>query len=55
MPEEVTIPDLVELNRRAIESAARRDLDEAMSVYGPDSVYVDEVYAAVEQLGESMG
>jgi hypothetical protein len=36
MPEEVTSPDLVELSRRAVESAARRDFDEAMSVYVPD-------------------
>jgi ketosteroid isomerase-like protein len=39
MTEKSTIPDLVELNRRAIESAARRDFDEAMSSYGPDSVW----------------
>jgi ketosteroid isomerase-like protein len=39
MPEESTTPDLVELNRRAIESAARRDWDSAMVSYGPDSVW----------------
>ncbi len=39
MPGESTTPDLVELNRRAIESAARRDFDAAMSPYGPDSVW----------------
>jgi ketosteroid isomerase-like protein len=39
MSEESTTPDLVELNRRAIESAARRDFDAAMSPYGPDSVW----------------
>jgi len=37
MSEESTTPDLVELNRRAIESAARRDWDAAMVSYGPDS------------------
>jgi hypothetical protein len=35
--EESTTPDL--LNRRAIESAARRDWDAAMTPYGPDSVW----------------
>jgi ketosteroid isomerase-like protein len=39
MSEESTTPDLIELNRRAVESAACRDFDAAMSVYGPDSVW----------------
>jgi ketosteroid isomerase-like protein len=39
MSEEVTTPDLVELNRRAIDSAARSDFHQAMSVYGPDAVW----------------
>jgi ketosteroid isomerase-like protein len=39
MEEESTTPDLVELNRRAIESATRGDFDAAMSSYGPDSVW----------------
>ena len=39
MPEESSTPDLVELNRHAIESAARRDFDAAMRSYGPDSVW----------------
>jgi ketosteroid isomerase-like protein len=39
MAEESTTPDLVELNRRAIESGARRDWDAAMASYGPDSVW----------------
>ena len=39
MPEESSAPDLVELGRRAIECAGRGDLDEAMTVYGPDSVW----------------
>lgn len=39
MSEESTTSDLVELNRRAIESAARRDWDAATSCYGPDSVW----------------
>jgi hypothetical protein len=30
-------------------------VDEVMSVYGPDSVYVDEAHAAAEQLAESRG
>jgi hypothetical protein len=55
MSEEVTARDLVELKRRAIESAARRDFDEAMSVYRPDSVYVGEAHAAAKQLAESRG
>jgi ketosteroid isomerase-like protein len=39
MSEESTTPNLVELTRHAIESAARHDLDEAMSVYGPTSIW----------------
>jgi len=39
MSEEPTTPDLVELTRHAIESAGDRDLDAALSVYGPDSVW----------------
>jgi ketosteroid isomerase-like protein len=39
MAEESTIPDLAELNRRAIESGARGDWDAAMGSYGPDSVW----------------
>jgi ketosteroid isomerase-like protein len=39
MSEESTTPDLVELNRRAIESAASGDFDVAISCYGPDSVW----------------
>jgi ketosteroid isomerase-like protein len=39
MPEESTTPDLVELNRRAIEAVSRRDFDEAMARYGPESVW----------------
>jgi ketosteroid isomerase-like protein len=39
MEEESATPDLVELNRRAIESATRGDFDAAMSSYGPDSVW----------------
>ena len=39
MTEESTTPDLVELNRRAIEAVARGDFDEAMIPYGPDSVW----------------
>ena len=39
MSEQITTPELVELNRRAIESAARNDFDRAMGVYGPDWVW----------------
>jgi ketosteroid isomerase-like protein len=39
MPEQSTPPGLVELNRRAIESVARRDFAATMAVYGPDSVW----------------
>jgi hypothetical protein len=38
MPDESTTPDLVELTRRAIEAAGRRDFDAAMSFYTGDSV-----------------
>jgi hypothetical protein len=37
--EESTTPDLVELTRRAIECGARREVDEAMSFYGPDPAW----------------
>ena len=39
MSEESTTPDLVELNRRAIEAVSRRDFDAAMASYGPESVW----------------
>jgi ketosteroid isomerase-like protein len=39
MPEESTTPDIVELNRRAIEAVGRGDLDAAMSPYRPDAVW----------------
>jgi len=39
MAKESTAPDLVELMRRAIESGARGEVDEAMSIYGPDPVW----------------
>ena len=39
MAEESTTPDLVELNRRAIESVVRGDFDAAMNSYGPNSVW----------------
>jgi ketosteroid isomerase-like protein len=39
MSEESTTPDLVELTRRAIEAAGRRDFDAAMSFYTQDSVW----------------
>jgi ketosteroid isomerase-like protein len=37
--EESTTPDLVELVRRSIEAAARRDFDAAMSVYSPRAIW----------------
>ena len=39
MSEESTTPDLVELVRRQLEAANRRDLDAFMSVCPPDGVY----------------
>jgi ketosteroid isomerase-like protein len=39
MPEESTTPDLVELVRRALEAANRRDLDAATSSFAPDAVF----------------
>jgi ketosteroid isomerase-like protein len=39
MFEESTTPDLVELTRRAIEAAGRRDFDAAMSFYTRDSAW----------------
>jgi ketosteroid isomerase-like protein len=39
MPDESTTPDLVELTRRAVESVNCRDLDTALSIYGPGSVW----------------
>jgi ketosteroid isomerase-like protein len=39
MPEESTTPDLVGLNRRAIEAVGRREFDAAMTPYGPESVW----------------
>jgi ketosteroid isomerase-like protein len=39
MSRESTTPDLVALNRRAIEAVARGDFDAAMAPYGPESVW----------------
>ena len=39
MPEESTTPDLVELLRRALEAANRRDLDAVISFYASDTVF----------------
>jgi ketosteroid isomerase-like protein len=39
MSEESTTQDLVELNRRAFEPVARRDVDGIMSFYAPDAVW----------------
>jgi hypothetical protein len=44
MPEESTTPDLVELARRSVEALNRRDLDAAMSVYGPNSVWDNSAF-----------
>ncbi|MEA2153686.1 MAG: SnoaL-like domain [Solirubrobacteraceae bacterium] len=39
MSEESTTPDLVELMRRGLEAANRRDVDAGASFYAPDAVY----------------
>jgi ketosteroid isomerase-like protein len=39
MSEESTTPDLVELTRLSFEAGSRRDLDAALSFYGPDAVW----------------
>jgi ketosteroid isomerase-like protein len=38
MPEESTTPDLVELTRRSLEAADRRDFDLLVSIYAPDAI-----------------
>jgi len=39
MTEESTTPDLVELARRSVESAGKRDLDAIMAFFTPDAVW----------------
>jgi ketosteroid isomerase-like protein len=39
MAEESTTPDLVELVRRSVEAADKRDLDAHMTFYAPDAVW----------------
>lgn len=39
MSEESTAPDLVELARRSVETASKRDLDATMAFYTPDAVW----------------
>jgi ketosteroid isomerase-like protein len=39
MPEESTTPDLVELVRRLLEAANRRDLDVVLSFFAPNAVW----------------
>src|SRR2546421_12056238 len=39
MPEESTTPDLVELTRRVLEAANRRDFDVLMSFFASDAVW----------------
>ena len=39
MSEESTTPDLVERTRRSFLAGSRRDVDAAMSFYGPESVW----------------
>jgi len=39
MSEESTTPDLVELVRRSVEAAGKRDLDAHMAFYAPDAVW----------------
>jgi ketosteroid isomerase-like protein len=39
MPEEATVPDPVELTRRAFEAANQRDTDAVMSFFAPGAVF----------------
>jgi ketosteroid isomerase-like protein len=39
MAEEPTSPELLDVDRRAIEAVGRRDFDAAVSMYRPDSVW----------------
>ena len=39
MPEESTTPDLVELAQGFLDALNARDIDTAISIYGPDSVW----------------
>ena len=60
MPEGATTPDVVELTRRSVEALNRRDLDTALSAYGPNSVWdnsafgleTNEGFAAIRQFFE---
>jgi ketosteroid isomerase-like protein len=45
MPEESTTPDLVELSRRFVEAANRRDWDALMSHLAPDAVWESKAMA----------
>jgi ketosteroid isomerase-like protein len=44
MPEGATTPDVVELTRRSVEALNRRDLDTALSAYGPNSVWDNSAF-----------
>jgi ketosteroid isomerase-like protein len=46
MPEESTTPDLVELVRRQIEAAQRRDFDALMSFYATDAIWDGSSFGA---------
>jgi ketosteroid isomerase-like protein len=58
--DESTTPDLEELARRSVEAFNRRDLDAALSVYGPNSIWdnsafgleTNEGFAAIRQFIE---
>jgi ketosteroid isomerase-like protein len=39
MSEEATTPDLMELVRRSVETASKRDVDAIMAFYAPDAVW----------------
>ena len=51
--EESTTPDLVELTRRTLEAINRGDLDTALSVFGPDSVWDDSAIGLGTHDGDS--
>ena len=44
MPEESTTPDLVEVAGRTVEALNRRDLDAALSIYSPNSVWDNSAF-----------
>jgi ketosteroid isomerase-like protein len=55
MSEEATTPDLVELSRRALDAANRRDFDAVASFYAPDAVYRGPEIGTFEGVGAIRG